>query len=54
VTGRWAERDRARREKRMAKEAADRRLEELREAWRQRRADEREGEKRRSRGRRPE
>ena len=39
----WAERDRQRRARKEAKEAAERRLEELREAWRQRRADEEEG-----------
>jgi len=47
VTDRRAERDRKRRERRKAREEAERRLEELREAWRRRRADEEEGKKRR-------
>jgi hypothetical protein len=42
---RWAERDRHRRAKKKAREDAERCLEELREAWRQRRADEEEGKK---------
>jgi hypothetical protein len=46
VKDRWAERDRQRRAKKKAREDAERRLEELREAWRQRRADEEEGRKR--------
>ena len=45
VMDRWAERDRQRRAKKKAREDAERRLEELREAWRQRRADEEEGKK---------
>ena len=47
MTDRRAERDRKRRERRKAREEAERRLEELREAWRRRRADEEEGKKRR-------
>jgi hypothetical protein len=39
----WAERNRQRKARKEAKEAAERRLEELREAWRLRRADEEEG-----------
>ena len=39
MTDRRAERDRERREKRRAREAAERRLAELREAWRRRRED---------------
>jgi hypothetical protein len=40
---RWAARGRERRARKRAREAAERRLEELREAWRQRRAHEEEG-----------
>jgi hypothetical protein len=46
VTDRWAKRARERRARRKASEEAERRLEELREAWRRRRADEEEGKKR--------
>jgi hypothetical protein len=45
MTDRRAERDRERRERRGAREAAERRLEELREAWRWRHADGEEGRK---------
>ena len=39
MTNRRAERDRQRRERRKAREAAERRLDELREAWHRRRED---------------
>jgi hypothetical protein len=40
VTDRWAERARQRRARRKAREESERRLEELREAWRRRRMEE--------------
>ena len=52
VTDRWAERDRERRARRRAREAAERRHEELKEAWRRRRAGG-EGKKGRPDGGRP-
>jgi hypothetical protein len=45
VTARRRERDRARREKKRAREAAERRLAELRDAWRRRREDGEESRK---------
>ncbi len=45
MTDRRAERDRERRERREAREAAERRHDELKEAWRRRRADEEERKK---------
>ena len=54
VTDRRAERDREQRERREAREDAERRHDQLKEAWRRRRANEEGGKKGRSEGERPE